>query len=517
MQTGEDGRSNKSDVAIGNKLTASFSEAGERKIIWLLCTFAAIHVFIFSAAFPFFNNVDETEHFDLVLQYSHGQVPRHMTNDSREASVYLALFCSSAYFGPTAGPIPPPPWTQPPEKMRRDLEFNSRGWQLEQNYENSEPPLYYFLAGSWWHIGKWLGFDGGRLLYWLHFLNVLFIVVLVWLGYVAARVVFPGNPFLKLGVPALLAFMPQTAFYSIGNDILSAICFGIVFICLLKWFATENPPALLGAATGLAFAATLLTKMTNLPLLAVAVVGLLIQTWPFTRDGKVKTRLPALASFFGCAVPPIAGWMLWCKYNYGDFTGSKIKTEHFGWTLKPIGEWWHHPIFSPGGFWTYISGQLTTFWQGEFMWYHPPTARPLALPGSDIIYPILSLGLIALALPGLFPRGNPSPLQRQALQLSLACFCAAVAFFGCMSIAYDFHNCVNPSRAHPYFHAGRMFLGALIPFLLLFVYGLHRGLKRFGATVEWTVLTVMVLAMLVTEIVTDWQVFSNDYNWFHLP
>jgi hypothetical protein len=29
-------------------------------------------VFIFSAAFPFFSNVDEDLHFDLITQYSHG-------------------------------------------------------------------------------------------------------------------------------------------------------------------------------------------------------------------------------------------------------------------------------------------------------------------------------------------------------------------------------------------------------------------------------------------------------------
>ena len=499
------------------KLPAAFSESHERKIIFLLCVLAAIHVFIYSAAFPFFNNVDEPAQFDLVLRYSHGQAPRGIVNTSREASAFLAIFCSCAYLGPSAGPIPPPPWTEPEEKMRQDLEINSTGWQTQQNYEVSEPPLYYALAGSWWHIGQWTGLEGGRLLYWLRFLNIAFVVALVWAAYMATRIVFPENLFLKVAVPSLVAFMPQTAFYSIGNDTLSALCFGAAFICLFKWYSTENLSTTSGAFTGLAFAATCLTKMTSLPLLLIACFVILVRTWLSIRRGKFRSLLPALAAFLGCALPPVVAWMLWCKAKFGDFTGSKLKTEHLGWTIKPFAEWWHHPIYSPGGFWTYLCGQFSTFWQGEFEWYYPPHARPLELPGTDVIYTLFSLSLIFLALPGLSRRINPVQSQRRALMLSLACFAIELGFFAVMSVIYDFHDCNNPSRQHPYFHAGRMLLGALIPFLLLIAYGLDRGLNRLGAEMKWGALVFINLAMLVAEIVTDWPAFSNNYNWFHLP
>src|SRR5260370_25548202 len=48
----------------------------ERVLILLLCVVAALRVFVFSAAFPFFSNIDEDLHFDLITQYSHGRVPR---------------------------------------------------------------------------------------------------------------------------------------------------------------------------------------------------------------------------------------------------------------------------------------------------------------------------------------------------------------------------------------------------------------------------------------------------------
>ncbi len=59
-------------------------------------------------------------------------------------------------------------------------------------------------------------------------------------------------------------------------------------------------------------------------------------------------------------------------------------------------------------------------------------------------------------------------------------------------------------------------LGALIPFMLLFVYGLDRTLNRFGNAAKFLALGGIVLFMLISEIITDWQIFANPYNWFHL-
>ena len=48
----------------------------ERAAVLALCVVGAARVFLFSAAFPFFNNVDESPHFDLVHKYSRGHVPK---------------------------------------------------------------------------------------------------------------------------------------------------------------------------------------------------------------------------------------------------------------------------------------------------------------------------------------------------------------------------------------------------------------------------------------------------------
>jgi hypothetical protein len=161
--------------------------------------------------------------------------------------------------------------------------------------------------------------------------------------------------------------------------------------------------------------------------------------------------------------------------------------------------------------WTFLSGLLATFWQGEILWHR----QPLALPVVDAVYAVSSIGLVAVAVVALVVRAGAAP-QRQALWFAFASLLAAVAFLGFLSIIYDFHDCLNPSGAHPYFTSGRLMLGALIPFLLLFVFGLDRALGRRGDPAKFLVLAGMILFMLVWEIVIDWPIFPNTYNWFHM-
>jgi len=491
------------------------SELDERKLILLLCLFAAIHVFIYSAAFPFFNDVDEEAHFDLVVKYSHGHLPRALEPLSNETMDYYVLYLSQEYLwpAPPGRPFPPPMWAWPADKAAPVLAARRALWK-DPNHEASQPPLYYALAGLWWDMGKLCGFHGGFLLYWLRFLNLIFVAALVWLGYVATRLVFPKERFFRVGVPAMLAFLPQTAFYSIQNDVLSPVCFGAAFILLARLNRVELPGVRLGIGTGLALAATFLTKISNLPLLIVAAVFVLIKIQRLARAGNLRAAFPALLALAACAALPMAGWLAWCKYNFGDFTGTAAKIQYLGWTYKPFAEWREHPVFTPHGFWTFISTLMATFWQGEFLWHR----QPLMLPVVSAFYAVSSAVFLVLAVAGLRPQaGMMAGSQRGALWLGFGSFIAAIAFLGFLSIIYDFHNCFYPSREHPYFTSGRLMLGALIPFVMLYVYGLNRALVRVkNNRVRLLALAGVILFMLISEIATDWPVFFSEYNWFHM-
>lgn len=497
--------------------TSQLAEIRERKIVLLLGLIAAAHVFIFSATFPFFNVVDEQVHFDLAVRYSQADIPRSLDPPCAEALPFIAIFGTVEYLWPPStqpgGRIAPPPWTLPITVIRENLLAKKALWKEKvKNHEASQPPLYYSLAGGWWRLGKILGFDGGQLLYWLRFLNIPFIIALLWLGWLAARQIFPENYFIRLAVPALIAFMPQTTFYAINNDILSPLAFGAVFVLLLKCWTAETLSPRLAAATGLALAAAFLTKISNLPLLAVAGTFLALKIFRLAQTGSLRASVASLAILAVCAGLPMAAWMAWCKITFGDFTGSVLKIQFLGWTNKPFAEWFHHPIFTPGGLWTFVSDNLSSFWQGEILWQR----QPLAVPGVILFYVWLTLAVLAVAATRLQkPASNAAPAQA-ALWFSFACLTAAFAFFALLSVKYDFQDCFYPSRVHPFFTSGRLMLGLLIPFLLLFAAGLDQAMKRFTVTAKFTVLAALLLFMLASEITTDWKIFPNEYNWFHL-
>src|SRR5437016_3956635 len=95
----------------------------EKAAVGVLCLLAGIRVFLYSAAFPMFNNVDEHFHFDTVWKCSRGRLPRGIEPCSPEAARLMALYSTPEYFrAPAAGgadAYPPPPWAAPFDEERK--------------------------------------------------------------------------------------------------------------------------------------------------------------------------------------------------------------------------------------------------------------------------------------------------------------------------------------------------------------------------------------------------------------
>jgi len=497
----------------------------ERALILLLCVVAALRVFVFSAAFPFFSNIDEDLHFDLITQYSHGRIPRSFEPLQDETLNWIVPYASPEFlFTPEqfpGGRFPPPLWKQTVPDVRADIAATRAEWSSEINFESSQPPLYYALASVWWRIGQSAGLKGLQSLYWIRFLNVLPVAVMVWLGYVIARTVGPDRVDLRLGVPLLLAFIPQNVFYAINNDVLSPVCFGTLFLCVLQWLRGNRPTFLLGALTGLAIAATYLTKLSNLPVIAVALVVIISRLLLITRRTP-RAGLMAFAAIVICAAIPIGSWMVWTKFQFGDLTGSTAKIALLDWTRKRFTDWWQHPIFTPRGLWIFWSDLMASFWRGEVKWH----GQMLRCPLVDGFYAVSSLTLLVAALIGSRNETTLSTFQRQAVGIAALSFMVSVGFLALLSIQFDFGNCINPSRAHPYFTSGRLLSGALIPFALFYVYGISylfhlfsprlQQAGRINSAVPLAVLGVIVVFVTVSEIITNCMVFASDHNWFHI-
>jgi hypothetical protein len=123
--------------------------------------------------------------------------------------------------------------------------------------------------------------------------------------------------------------------------------------------------------------------------------------------------------------------------------------------------------------------------------------------------------LLAAALLGLRKKADLSTFQRQAIGVAALCFFASVGFLALLSVQFDFGNCINPSRAHPYFASGRLLSGAMIPFALCYVYGIGWLLRRINPALPLLVLGVILLFMTTSEIVVTRVVFPSEHNLLH--
>jgi Predicted membrane protein (DUF2142) len=493
----------------------TFANSNENVLIWILCFAAALRVFVFSAAFPFFSNVDEHLHFDVITECSHAGLPRSFDRLKQETLDRIVLYASPEFlFAPeqfSGGKFPAPLWKQSGPEAEQEITATKAAWGSEINFESSQPPLYYALATFWCWIGKQMGLVGLESLYWVRFLNVPLIAIVVWMGYLTARMIAPERVDLRVGVPLLLAFIPQTVFYTINNDVLSPLCFGALFLCILQWLRTNAPGFLLGALTGLAIAATCLTKLSNLPLVAVALAVIVARSIAIILRTP-RAGLIALAALISCAATPVGTWMLWTKFHFGDLTGSTAKIGLLGWTRKPFGDWWQHPIFTPHGLWVFWSGLIASFWRGEVNWH----SRPLSWGPADKFFAVSSFLLLAAAIVGLRKHAGLSGFQRQAIGVAILIFLAGIVFLALLSIQFDFGGSTGPSRAHPYFTAGRLLTGALIPFAVLYVHGIASLFHWARSPVSPVALVAGVVTLVVaSEMITNRVVFRSEHNWYH--
>ena len=131
-------------------------------------------------------------------------------------------------------------------------------------------------------------------------------------------------------------------------------------------------------------------------------------------------------------------------------------------------------------------------------------------------YAVSSLLFLAAAIAGLRKQAGLTAFQREAIGSASLIFLAGVAFLALLSIQFDFGNCINPSREHPYFTSGRLLSGALIPFAVVYVYGVFWACGRVNTALPLVVVGLVVVFMTTSEILVDRVVFLSEHNWFHL-
>ena len=488
------------------------SHRAEAALVAVFCALAALRVFVFGAAFPFFNNVDEQAHVDLVYKYARGHMPAGLETFDRDAILSILLYSSPEYLSPpgflTPQSMPEPVWRRLANDPKRDQVLDTYAQKLLKNvnHESTQPPLYYMAAGAWFRIGEALGLRDGTVLYWIRFMNVPLALLLTWIAYVFARTFFPEDSFLRLGLPLLAAFMPTDTFYSVNNDVLLPIVGGAAMLCLLRIARGDSKGYGFHVVAGLLVASCLMVKLSSVAIVPVAVAAVFF--------GVRRQWAKAASLLAAAAVVPVV-WGARNVWLVGDVTASAAKLTRLHWTVKPFGSLWNHPIFSFGGVATYWQETMARFWRGEFEWGQ----TPMAVHGVDFFYGVSSAVFFLAFAGALVIKRKTLPRDQQVVGwLNVAVVLLSLLFLAAISVRYDFDGCVNPSSAHPFVTSGRLALAAWIPFTALYLGGVNVLLPgRRLAPARWTVLVGIVLLVTFSEAALSRVAFESSFNWFHMP
>lgn len=480
----------------------------EHVVVFVLCVLAAVRIFIGAAALPLFVSVDEEGHFDLVHKFSQGRWPGpDSLRFDRESEHILALYGSPEYL---AAPDPAralPLWRGP--QAARDAQFARLDASTPPiNHEATSPPVYYVIAGATYRLARAAGLGEGSAAYAIRFLNVLSYPALVLLAYRFVSRFYPGQRFLRLAVPTLLAVFPQDVFFSINSDVASPLAFLGALFLLLAWRDRARPAPWLALAAGLAIATAYLVKVSNLAMVVIAALVLLEQARRAMRAGPRALAEVALCA--AAAALPIGAWLVQNVLRFGDLTGSAAKVQALGWKTKPFGQWLAHPMFTPEGFAYFVGGLIPFTWRGEAVW-HLRTLSPRACDAFFIACTLLFLA--AAAWRAGRSRRDPSAGPDAILFVAVG---TSVLLLAGLSIPFDFGMCWYPSRERPFFLSGRLIIGVLVPFLILLARGIEAATARLPTFVGGATLAAIVMASLVPQARLIAATLTSPYNWFHL-
>lgn len=357
----------------------------DTRFIWILLILFAAKGVIFTFVFPPFSGHDEVAHY-AYLQY--------VVEEQRIPVIPDPVAFNAAYQQAN-----PPPFDAFPASMEPYARFTTRDWYKQADgsvvsavtylgnylpsgwiYTANHPPLYYLLMAPVYGLTS--AENPESQLYALRLAAIPLGMITVLLAWLTVRRLFPGDRFLAVTVPTLVAFQPQIAYEAamLNNDILAiattSACIYLVVVGLQNRF-TVGLCAWLGLLLGLA----VLSKSTAVIVMPVIGMAMIMRLgWK-----NVLEWLPKGALVLGITAVLAAPWYAYMLDTYGNLTAlDRIR----------VLQWWNYSGGAPPG----ILEQLTDTdfawlrWRetwGEFGWRLIPL-------GEDLLRALFLLSIVAL-------------------------------------------------------------------------------------------------------------------------
>lgn len=253
-------------------------------------------------------------------------------------------------FYPWAGHFTTPDWDRqqpviPREVLGEDGEWYPSGWIYTANH----PPLYYLWLAPVYMATDSLNTEQQS--YFLRLATIPFGMGMVAFAWLAARALFRNDLFLRVLVPAFVAFQPQIAYESsiINNDIVAIMfCSGMFWLIIegLKHGFTWKLSAWLGVLYGLA----MLGKSTSATMALIVAFAMI--AWIGWRNWR--TWMPRGAVVAGIGALIVAPWQVFMFRTYGNPTALS--------QISDLQAWWNRADdFQPT-----LLGQL---FDRSFFWF----------------------------------------------------------------------------------------------------------------------------------------------------
>src|SRR5271166_5314982 len=395
------------------------SMKGTSRLVFALSIFAALRILVFAVAFPLSNNVDERFHFMTIQMYAEGGLPEKELPrmDPARARIF-SLYWSPEYRhsqeeldrSGASRPLYELPTQVQDSTLAQGFYANQlKRWLSRPNFEAQSPPLYYVAGAGWYNLGAALGMRDWRLDYWPRFLNPIAYALLVWLSYRFVLRVYPERTFLLLAVPAIIAVFPQDVFFGMNRDVFSAPLAAGALLLMMR--TVDGKPGRYGSLllgsflVGLAF----LSNISNCVLYGALAASLWVWAHGSTATLRRKVWVASASALAAGVLPSL--WMLRNYLVMGDLTGGRAKTHDLGWTVKPVADMIHHPLFSFHGLRYFLLELTRSFWHGEYVWH----GLPMRSAWADRFYILSSAMFMALFVVDFVSRRKAiSPLQRLA-------------------------------------------------------------------------------------------------------
>jgi hypothetical protein len=489
-----------------------YSKNSLQKFIVILSIVAGIKILFFSFALPFFP-LDEELHFDAVHKFATGyKIQRELPGFDTASAELIELYHSPEFLrAPLPGkPFLPLPWwcTPSQEHLPPELAFRVNTWQQLRNVEIDAPPMYYIIAAEWYKLGRLLGYDGIFILYWVRSLNAIACIALIILAWLFVRECYPDNEFLQISVPIFLLVFPQDSLLFIIPNAIFAPFMALTLLLLVKLLKNPSRGIAIYIAAGFVAACTALLGFGNF----VVVIPLFWIVWANFKNSQQPNRqalLGKISVMLAVAGAPVALWVIHNKLVLGNLSGSKTKQQYLDWSIQPVSQMLHHPLFSMHGFSYFISTLCHNFWRGEMNWHFAP--RTAWIDHFYLWSSILFCGIFAVAV--LRSKTDENGVRRFTDVISIAVVSASVLFLMAISIPFDFGRCFYPSRALPYFVSGRIIIGVLLPFLIMYLRGLQITVERISKKINPLHVSLGLAGVIfVTETVSFAPIMASHFT-----